>query len=220
MGKVGWIGLILVFTLSLAACASQGVPATGAAANKGPLSQDYENALSPLGQLVVGMFRLEGTSQAVSKTQATGLLPLWKAYRSLSASQSVSPLEMQGLIKQLQDNMTREQLEAIANMRLTRDDMSALMQKQGLADAAGTQTGAQTSQQSAVRQTSRIASGGPGAPPAGGPMPGGPMGAPMGGQSSVSQQSALQQVQRAAGASAALPNALLDVLIKLLESKI
>lgn len=135
------------------------------------------------------MFRLEGAPQAVSKTQTAGLLLLWKAYRSLSAGQSVSPLEMQGLAKQLQDNMTREQLEAIANMRLARGDMLALMQKQGLADAPGAQAGGQNPQQGAARQASRAASGGaacgPGAPPVGGPMS-----APAGGQSSVSQQSA------------------------------
>jgi hypothetical protein len=216
--------VMLISTMSLAACASQEVAVSSAAAKKGPLGQDYENALPTLGQLVVGMFRLEGTGQAVNKAQAANLLPLWKAYRSLSANQSVSPLEMQGLAGQLQDSMTREQLDAIAAMRLTRDDMMALMQKQGLADVTAPQAGGQNPQQSATRQALRTSGGtggGPGGPSGGGPMPGGGpglMGAP-GGQTSASQKNAAQQVQRGA-AGAALPSALLDALIKLLESKV
>ena len=84
-----------------------------------PLTQDYENALPVLSQLVVGTFQLEDTDRRSTAEQAAKLLPLWKAYRGMSGGTSSSPVEMQALLKQIRGEMTGEQLEAIAAMQLT-----------------------------------------------------------------------------------------------------
>ena len=129
-----------------------------------PLTQDYENALPVLNQLVVGTFKLEDTDQAINAKQAAGLLPLWKAYRGMSGGTSSSPVEVQALLKQIRGAMTEEQLKAIAAMQLTNDDMMQLVQERGI----NITTNASGAASTAARQSQRPALGGGGGPGGGG----------------------------------------------------
>ena len=87
------------------------------------LKTDYENALPIATQLAIGFFKLEETDTPLTAEQIAELLPLWKAYKSLSASETSSPMEMDALITQIQQTISTEQLQAIADMKLTGEKM-------------------------------------------------------------------------------------------------
>jgi hypothetical protein len=83
-------------------------------------------------QLAVGAFKLEEAGQALSAKQAADLLPLWKAYRNLSQDSSAAALERKGLTEQIAETLARQQVAAIAAMKLTQDDLAAQMQALGI----------------------------------------------------------------------------------------
>jgi hypothetical protein len=171
--------VIVLAALALTGCAPKSAqPANRSAGAAGtdmaPLTQDYENALPVLNQLVVGTFKLEGTDQAINAEQAAKLLPLWKGYRGMSGGSSSSPVEMQALLKQIRGAMREEQLKAIAAMQLTGDDMMQLMQERGI-EMTDRGSGASGAASTATRQAERpaIGGGGPGGGPGGAPGGGG-----------------------------------------------
>jgi len=92
------------------------------------LDTSHENALNASSQLVLGTLRLEGTENAVTPEQAATLLPLWQALRGGVTAQA----ELEAVLKQIEGTMTQEQLEAIAAMQLTQEDLQAWMEEQGL----------------------------------------------------------------------------------------
>ena len=123
----GIVSLLCVFVLSLTACsAKQAGPAAGGTPEGGAPT------LPSATQMLIGTFKLEGTDQAVDAEQAAQLLPLWKAYNSLSSSDSVVQKEVAALVKQIEDTMTSEQRQAITAMKLSFQDVSAVAQAQGI----------------------------------------------------------------------------------------
>ena len=89
------ISMAMLFILSLASCSAANGAQSAEAEATGPLTVDRDDAPPVITQLLVGTFRLEDSSLAVDAAQAAELLPLWKAYRSLSASDSSSSLELE-----------------------------------------------------------------------------------------------------------------------------
>ena len=120
-----WAVLGLVF---LTACGAGAQP-TG---SPGVLSDNYDGALPVQAQLIVGTLQLEESEAAVTAEQAAQLIPLWKAVRSLSSSDTAAEAEVAGLLEQIQETMTADQLEAIAAMQLTQEDLSGVMQELGI----------------------------------------------------------------------------------------
>jgi len=96
------------------------------------LSTEYENAASLRNQLALGIMALEGTAQAVLAEQAVDLLPLWQAMAVLEQSQNSAQVEVDALQTQLVESLSTEQLQAIADMRLTNDDLAAFYSEQGI----------------------------------------------------------------------------------------
>lgn len=138
-------------------------------ANPGTDTDPAARTLPPLSKVAVGIFRLEGTPQAVTAGQAAQLLPLWEVYSTLSQSETAAPQEVEALAKQMQDSMTADQTGAIEALNLTQQDVFALMQEQGLMADAPQASG------------TRTAGGGQqftGGFPAGGPPDGGGGGGP------------------------------------------
>jgi hypothetical protein len=216
MKRIIWVGLVVALALSLAACAPKGAqPTSPGTAKSLLLKTDYENALPVLSQLMLGTFRLEGTDLAVTAAQAKELLPLWRAYRSLNSSDSASSVELEALVKQIGESMTDEQLRAIADMKLTAQDMRTVMEEQGVQFGAGGG--------SASRQGQSAAGGGGGFQggfPGGGPPGGGFMGGPPGGgQALNAEQVATLRAQRSSTGGAAIQGPLFDALIQLLSAK-
>ena len=114
-------------------------------------------------QLLFGTIKLAGTNNAITKEQATTLLPLWNNFKTLSMSlapaqraagqgQSGSTTQSQTtntdtqtqiatFIQQILVVMTPAQIHAIAEMNITQDTVMTLMQELGLS-MGGPQQGA------------------------------------------------------------------------------
>jgi len=93
------------------------------------LDTSYEGALPASNQLALGTLRLEGTEEAVTPEQAVALLPLWQAIQSEALQ---SNTEINAVLKQIEGKMTSEQLQAIAAMQLTMEDLGTWTQEQGI----------------------------------------------------------------------------------------
>jgi len=135
----GMLSLILL----LAACGN-------ASANVGQLPQgqspsstqsvfrtDYQNALPPVTQLALGIFKLDEVNLALSKEQAAALLPMWKAYRNLTISDTSAAEEINGLIAQIQETLSADQVQTIAAMQLTGQDLAQLAQQENISIGGG-----------------------------------------------------------------------------------
>jgi len=135
MNKITFpIGLIL--TLVLTACSSAGN--TSSTAPNGA-SQTASGELSQPMQIAIGTIKLDGTGNAITKEQAAELLPLWETLQVLENSDTAASEEKEALLSQIQETMTGDQMQAIAALSLTRQDMFALMQSQGGLTSGGSQ---------------------------------------------------------------------------------
>ncbi|RPJ51711.1 MAG: hypothetical protein EHM21_02055 [Chloroflexi bacterium] len=186
---------LLPLIILLTACASLQLPeasqgsenssSSNAAAQQDQNQQGrrFDIANQPVEQkLALGTLKLEGTDRAVTAEQAKGLLPLWKAVKSMSSNSNTSLDEMNALYKQIQETMTSDQLQAIKDLNLSQEEMQALMQQYGI-QAPRMGLGNQSGTPVARRQldsgggNSEMGGGGPGGEfPPGGNMggPGGP----------------------------------------------
>jgi len=199
------ISLSLLLILVLVACTGTKGTQSDQAETSSPLNQDYENALPVLTQIVIGgTFELEGGKLAVDAAQATELLPLWKAFRGLTGSDSASSLELEALADQVQEAMTPEQIQAIGGGRA---DLSP--------------------EQIATMQAQRSAGGGGGhggGIPGMGGRPGAPGGVPSvggagAGEAPSPDQVATLRAERGGSAGAGISPVFFDALIELLEQK-
>jgi hypothetical protein len=77
------------------------------------LDTTYENALSTRLQLALGPLMLDGTSDAITPTQAAELLPLWQALQSLTASGTSATAETNAVLAQIEATLTPAQISAI-----------------------------------------------------------------------------------------------------------
>ena len=138
--------LILVTVLTLSSCnrnreaaaddanttSSEAQEEEGAAtdtASTSALASNYEGALPPTNQLIIGIFRLEETDNAVNGAQAATMLPLWQALQS-GAIQNQT--ERQAILRQIEGALSEAQLEAIGSMQLTFADMNDWAQSNGI----------------------------------------------------------------------------------------
>jgi hypothetical protein len=129
---------LLAFTLAFASCTStgsaQGSSSTGAAASKLGISLS-QSEISQATKLALGTMELDQTALAVDSEQAAQLLILWKAARSLSESNTTASQEIDALLKQIQNTMTSDQLNALEGMNLNSQAISAVVAN---GDASGT----------------------------------------------------------------------------------
>lgn len=209
--------VLAILMLTVAAC--------GATANgtQPAASTQPDGSLPIQEQVLIGTFKLEGTPQAVTVQQAAQLIPLWQVYKDLSSSDTAAQEEIDGLSQQIQDTMTAEQMKAISDMQLTRQDMFTVMQDQGITQGRG--------QGNENRQNSQNGSGGGFgfAPPDGGPPSGGfggggggggGFGGGPGGQSFTPEQIATAQAARGQGGGFGpnrIPSGLIDALVQYLQ---
>ena len=217
MRRTMMIGLVFALAISLAGCSVLSAAQSSASSSKGPLSQDGANSLSVAAQLAVGTLKLEEAGQALSAKQAADLLPLWKAYRNLSQDSSAAPLELQGLTEQITETLAKEQVAAIAAMKLTQDDLAAEMQALGIS-MQGASTGSSSSP--AQGQAAGAAGGGAGAgAPEAGPGAGGVPGMGPGDQAAGAARTGTSQAGAGTSGGSAISPLLLNVLVRLLQAK-
>ena len=212
------ITILIILMLTLTACgtASNG---TQQAASGQP-----DRSLPIQEQILIGTFKLEGTPQTVTAQQAAQLIPLWQVYEDLSSSDTAAQEEIDGLVQQIQDTMTPEQMQAIADMSLTRQDIFTVMQDQGITQGRNQGNGS--------RQNGQNGNGGGfafGPPDGGGPTvvfgggePGRFPGGGQGGGSFTPEQIATAQAARAQGGGFGfngIPSGLIDALVQFLQKK-
>jgi hypothetical protein len=232
------ISLLLLFTLTLAACGAPKAQAATGNFNGGGNSAGTGNGNSfgtaplPLAEeLMIGTFKLEGTPNAVTAQEAAQLITLWQVYKDLTSSSSAAQQEIDSLAQQIQGAMTPAQVQAITAMKLTRRDIFQTMTDLGIAPQGGPradgtprpgggQGGGGNFQPGGGNG---VPGGGNGAPGGGNGAPGGGNGAPgFNGQNLSPQQIATFQARRAQGGGGfanRIPTALYDALIKLLQNK-
>ncbi len=115
--------------------AQAAAPAAPVAAAPVTLSEEYESALTIKNQLILGSIWMEGTPDAITPEQAKTLLPYWQLYRSLTASDTAATEETTAVQNQILALMTPDQIQAIAAMQITNDDMQAYYVEIGVKEA-------------------------------------------------------------------------------------
>jgi hypothetical protein len=168
---------LLLLALILSGCS--GGAATAAASSADSTAQGAAGTGQTLTlneKLAAGTLKLEGTDLAVTAEQAKELLPLWKAVKTLSTSDTASQLEIEAVYQQIQDTLTADQLAAIEALDLSGSNMQQLMTDLGIEFGNPTDTGL-TDSQRATRIAELRASGQFNQ----GSRPGGADGAPSGG---------------------------------------
>lgn len=123
-------------------------------------------------ELALGTIKLENSDLAVDSAQAQELIPLWKAYASLSQSDITAQAELDAVMRQIQDKMTAEQLALIESWELTAQDMQLIMDEFGIELGRGSGDGTGTGSNQGERPEGVI----PGQGMGGGQGPGGGMG--------------------------------------------
>ena len=96
-----------------------------------------DNALPPASQLVVGTLMLEDTEYAVESELASYLTPYWKLYKNLLESDNTAQEELNGLIADIQEVMTPDQVNYIAGLELTQEDLMTLAADLGIFEQLG-----------------------------------------------------------------------------------
>ena len=170
----------------------------------GTLSENYDNALPVETQLAFGILNLDGSQNAVTSETAAQLLPLWKAVRSLSASDAAAPEEIQAVYRQIQESMSAEQMQAIAAMKLSASDMGQMAGSMSATPNATMQAAGQLPADFAAG-----IGGDPGAMAGGGGIPAPGSGSPSGSSSSTSARS-----------GSASANPIVDAVITYLQGKV
>jgi len=122
--------LIVLAVAVLSACG--GTAATPTPGGGTLLGEDYEDALSLRNQLLLGTLRLQGTPDQMTAEQARTLLPLWQAFKALSASETSAPEETAAVLEQIQAALTHAQVGAITALKLTNADLTAWYAEQGI----------------------------------------------------------------------------------------
>ena len=169
-------------------------------------------------QLAVGTLKLAGTDQAVTSDQAKELVVYWEAYRDLSQSQTAAQAEIDGLVAQIQETMTTDQIQAIAEMNISQKDVFASVQ--------GVNVTTSNSNASSIKVSSSSSGGAgmpAGVPPAdgGGAPPDGGMPSDLGGAASASGTNQAQSTQAGSGlATTSVPSALIEAVIQSLQKVI
>jgi hypothetical protein len=163
MKKWMFVTIIVSLMLTLAACGS--TQSSNAAATA-------STTLSLEGQLLVGTFKLENTTLAISSKQASTLLPLWETLESLASSNTAASQEVDAVVSQIESTMSSQQVSSITAMKLTQKDLAAAALDTGTTST--TTSSASTVKTSAAQLQTGAGAAAGGNPPAdmGGGMPG------------------------------------------------
>ena len=208
MKKWMFVTIIVSLVLALTACGSTQNTNTAATAS---------TTLSQEGQLLVGTFKLEDTSLAISSKQAGTLLPLWETLESLASSNTAASQEVDAVVSQIESIMSSQQVSSITAMKLTQKDLATAALDTGTASTT-------TSSASTVKTSAAQIQAGAGA--AAGGNPPSDMGGGMPGATDVQSAS---QAQTGTSQAAATPStgttdqvsaAMIKALVTLLQKRI
>jgi hypothetical protein len=210
---------LAVFILTLTACSSS---ARSNSSNFGSATQNgtAAGALPATTQIALGTLKLDNTDNAITADQAAKLLPLWETMRVLETSDTAAKQEIDALDTQIQETMTDKQMQTITAMNLTRQNMFAVLQTQGVGFGNGQQNNSQQNGNSSNNRGFTPGGFGPGGPPDGGGFPAGGQGFGNGQrQNRSAEQIATAQAARQAGGGNRIPALLINALIEFLKKK-
>lgn len=134
--KAVFTSIIFVVVMALSACSSTAIPTLNASSITSGISQ-VAGTTTVQNKLGVGILQLEGTELAVSTDQASELLPLWKAVKSLDTDDNTSDAEIVALYQQIEETLTTEQVQAIEKQSLSQSDLDALMEEYSVEENQG-----------------------------------------------------------------------------------
>lgn len=204
------LSILMIVGVLLTACSSSSTSTPiGSTSNNLPIET----------QLAVGTLQLLGTAQDVTLEQAKDLVMYWEVYKDLSQSQTAAQAEIDGLVAQIQETMTSDQMQAITELNITQQDVLASVQ--GVTVVSSSSRDSTVSVPSSSANGSGIPAGSPpdsgGAPPDGGAMP-----VDMGGAASSSGTSQIQSSQAGTSSTVvtAVPSALVEAVIQSLQQRI
>ena len=207
MKKWMFVTIIVTLVLVLTACGS--TQSSNAAAT-------VSTTLSQEGQLLVGTFKLENTTLAISSKQASTLLPLWETLESLASSNTAASQEVDAVVSQIESIMSSQQVSSITAMKLTQKDLAAAALDTGTASTT-------TSSASTVKTSAAQFQAGAGAAAGGNPpsdMGGGMPGATDVQSASQTQTGTSQAVtSQSSGTTNQVSAALIKTLVELLQKK-
>ena len=93
------------------------------------LTNDFEGALPPMNQLVLGILLLEESDNAVTAEQAASMLVLWQALQSGTIQNQT---ERAAILTQIEGTLAEAQIEEIGAMQLTFADMNEWARENGI----------------------------------------------------------------------------------------
>jgi len=148
-------------------------------ANESGITTDFENSESVINQMILGLLKLDGSKLALTKDQATSILPLWDEYQKAvqsampsgekpsgekpSGTPAAPPTPVPGstpaapaqntelttkldtLTSQMVAVLTADQVNAIAEMKITHDIATTIMKEKGIEQQNGGQPGGTSS---------------------------------------------------------------------------
>ncbi len=155
------------------------------------------------------------------------MLVLWQVYQELTSSDTAAQAEIDGLVAQIEETMTDEQLTTVSAMDLTQQDVFTLLQAQTLTTGFTQRSSIGVN----VTQTNTgfaSSGGGGGVPPdggmAGGAPPDGGMGDDLGGMGGPMPDNSASQSQNTGedldiSISVKVPTALVGALVQYLAQR-
>jgi hypothetical protein len=168
--------------------------------------------LSLTALLGLGIMQLEESDLALDETQAAALLPYWQAVSSLTASGTAADIEIDAVVKQIQNGLNADQIAAIEGMDLSAETFTALMESGALGFGRGQGQGG------GEGRPAGDAGGLPGG--GGGPGGGGRAGDGPGGIGADPDAIATRQAEFAAASGGDLQDTLLvNFVVRLLQQK-
>ncbi len=100
--------------------------------NQEPVIRGPETLWDEATSLMTGTLLLQTTSTPLDKEQASALLLLWNGYNSVITSSTSAQDEIDGLIAQIKEVFTDEQLKAIEGMELTGENYTDKLAEVGV----------------------------------------------------------------------------------------
>ena len=124
------ITILFLLTLALSACGGANTASESSAEASGTPMPGA--GLSDSMHLLLGILSLADSEAPLSAEQATAMLPLWKAVRSLGESDTAAQAEIEALYTQIRGTLSEEQLELIDGMQFSMESMNSLAAELGL----------------------------------------------------------------------------------------
>jgi hypothetical protein len=217
--KILTIILVLAFSLLLPACVNN---ATDENSSNNPRT-NQQGDLPEATQILMGTVLLDETDYAVDSEQAAALLPLWKAMNSLSNSDTAAQVELDAVLKQIQNTMTDNQISEIDSMGLTFEDMGKVFEILGVDMGFGRGFGEMNQEMQSTVEAMRESGGGPPEGFEGGQGPGGgmfPGGGPGFGRNTSESDEVRETAMAERGGGFGINSQLYEALIAFLEAKI